>query len=90
MAQFLICNGACEALLNFVLVQPDLKIRLRLVKLLGEQGSPSIRAQLLKLASNPVCDPRVAERIRRVIAATHLPSGANGRQILQKSGATDA
>ncbi len=63
----LIRGGVTRALANFVLVFPDIKVRLRLVHLLGEAPSPSVRAELLTLASQPGCDRRVAAKIREAV-----------------------
>lgn len=81
--KFLIGAGATDAILNFVRVFPDLKVRLRLVRVLAEQGSPTARAGLLEVASRPACDRLVAAKIRAAISETASHSGtAPGRESL--------
>ena len=61
--RILISAGVTHALGNFILVFPDIKVRLRMVRLFLESGSSDVHAQLLALAKEPSCDPRVACKI---------------------------
>jgi HEAT repeat protein len=69
----LVAAGVTRALVNFVRVFPDLKVRLRLVRLLAGAPDPRVRADLLALAHQPGCDRRVAAAIR-----AHLPGAEAG------------
>jgi len=75
----LIAAGVTRALMDFVLVFPDLKVRLRLVRLLAEARAAQVRADLLALARQPKCDPRVAAAIRARVPDMHagVSSGAS-------------
>jgi len=59
----LIAAGFTRALRNFVLVFPELKVRLRLVRLLAEAASPQVRRDLRAVVGKPACDRRVAAAI---------------------------
>ncbi len=59
----LIAAQATRALENFVLVFPDLKVRLRLLRLFTESPTAALRASLKSLARHPGLDPRVAAKL---------------------------
>lgn len=67
----LVAGGVTRALEDFVLAFPDIKVRLRLVRLLADAPSPGIRANLLALARLPECDRRVAAAIRARVREAH-------------------
>jgi hypothetical protein len=60
----LIAARLVRALAHLILVFPDLKVRLRLLRLFLEVRSPEAQRQLLALAGQPTCDRRVAAAIR--------------------------
>ncbi len=68
IAQELIRAGITRALVQFALVFPDLKVRLRLVRHLAKFGSSNVRAELDALSSAGSFDPRVAAMIRKAFA----------------------
>lgn len=59
----LIGAGVTRALANFILVFPDIKIRLRLVRLFLEATSSKVHAELCTIRKYPGCDPRIARKI---------------------------
>jgi len=69
LLRVLIAAGVTSALMHFLVVYPQIKVRLRLLRLLAEAGTPAIRAELLALAERPGIDARVAAKIRKVIPA---------------------
>lgn len=69
----LIAAGVTRALVNFVLVFPDIKVRLRLLRLLAQAPRPVVREALLAVAARPQCDRRVAAAIRARIAPAGSP-----------------
>lgn len=78
----LIAAEVTRALVHFVMVFPDIKVRLRLVRLLLEAPGPNVRAELVALADQPRCERRVAAKIREgarnpvssVIPGAHPPN----------------
>jgi HEAT repeat protein len=60
----LIGAGITSTLESFVVLYPDAEIRLRLAELLLESPQPEVRAQLVALAQDPRCDPRVVRAIQ--------------------------
>jgi hypothetical protein len=66
--KILVAAGVTRALVNFVLIFPAIKIRLRLLRHLTEAATPQLRADLLALAERPGIDPRVAAKVRQVFA----------------------
>jgi HEAT repeat protein len=79
-AKLLIGAGATDALLNFVSVYPDRKVRLRLARLLVDHGLPRVRAELLELVARPGCDRLVAAKIRQSISENLSLSGSGVRR----------
>jgi HEAT repeat protein len=65
----LIAAGIVRSLANLILVFPDVKVRLRLLRLFLEAPSREARAELLALADQPKCDRRVVAAIRRAFPA---------------------
>lgn len=65
LVRVLIAAGVTRTLVNFLAVYPDTKVRLRLLRLIVEASAPQGQADLLELARQPRCDPRVAAAIRR-------------------------
>ncbi len=63
--KILIAAGIVGGLGHLILVFPDIKVRLRLLRLFLEAPSREVRAELLALADQPKCDPRVAAAIGR-------------------------
>jgi hypothetical protein len=61
----LIASGVVRGPAHLVLVFPDVKVRLRLLRLFLETPSPEVRAELLAFAGQPQCDRRVAAAIRK-------------------------
>ena len=76
LLRVLIAAGVTSALMHFVLVYPQIKVRLRLLRLLAEAGTPAIRAELLALAGRPGIDARVAAKIRQVIPTASAAASA--------------
>lgn len=73
----LIAAGATQSLLNYLQVLPEIKIRLRLLRLLMEGSSQQVQADLQVLAELPGLDPRVSAAIREYVAAgSPLPAGS--------------
>lgn len=64
-ARILIAAGVMRGLAYMLLVFPDVKVRLRLLRLFLEVPSPEVRSELLSLAAQPRCDRRVVGAIRR-------------------------
>ncbi len=60
----LIAAGVIQPLVDFVLVFPDIKVRLRLLRLLLGLADPNLEKQLRTLPDRQACDPRVARAIR--------------------------
>jgi hypothetical protein len=63
--QSLVTKGYTRALVHFVLAYPDVKTRLRLLRILLAGAGSDLQDQLMSLADRPECDPRVASAIRR-------------------------
>jgi HEAT repeat protein len=61
----LVTHGYTRALVHLVLAYPDVKTRLRLLRILLSAGGPKLRDQLMSLVGRPECDPWVAAAIRR-------------------------
>ncbi len=69
--------GVADALIHLAGFHPDLKVRLRLVRLLAETPRPSVHRKLQALGRGPECDPRVAAAIRaRLSPASSTPPSA--------------
>lgn len=64
----LIAAGITRVLEGFVQAHPNLKVRLRLVRLLAEARSTRVQANLLALARQAGCDRRVAAAIQGCVA----------------------
>jgi hypothetical protein len=60
----LIAAGVVQPLVDFVLVFPDIKVRLRLLRLLLGYSDPYLDMKLRALPERQGCDPRVARVIR--------------------------
>ncbi len=65
LVKALVAAGITRALVSFVLVFPDIKVRLRLLRLLLESPHRTVRDQVAAVARLPECDARVAARIRK-------------------------
>jgi len=63
--RMLIAAGVLRGLTHLILVFPDLKVRLRLLRLFLENPTPGARGELLGLSRQPKCDRRVAAAIGR-------------------------
>jgi hypothetical protein len=74
LLKMLIAAGMTQTLPSLVLVFPDVKVRLRLVRLLLQNPSSTVAAELKSLADKPECDARVAKAIRRAVTAGVLAS----------------
>jgi HEAT repeat protein len=61
----LIAAGADKALVNFARVFPEIKIRLRLLRLLMASPNPDSQAELLALAEAPGTSPQISARIKQ-------------------------
>ncbi|MFB3924118.1 MAG: HEAT repeat domain-containing protein [Terriglobia bacterium] len=61
----LIAAGMTQPLLSMVLVFPNIKIRLRLLRFLRAASGARLGANLQALAGRPECDPRIARAIRK-------------------------
>jgi hypothetical protein len=78
--KILIAAGVTQPLVDFVMVFPDIKIRLRLLRLLFGFSDNNLNMQILALADRDECDPRVARAIRDAhmrkenMTSTNLPS----------------
>jgi HEAT repeat protein len=59
----LIDAGVTRALAQFILVFPDLKIRMRLVRLFLESSSSRVSAEVLAIRNQPACHRLVAQKI---------------------------
>jgi uncharacterized membrane protein len=70
LVRTLAAAGVTEGLTYLVGVHPNLKVRLRLLRLLTESPRPSVRRQLEVLGCRPDCDPRVAAGIRVRLSRT--------------------
>ena len=82
LLEVLISAGFTRALIGFVQVFPDLKVRLRLLRLLAAWPRADVRAALLAIASQPGCDPRVGAAIRREFL--NSPAADSGRSEQQR------
>jgi HEAT repeat protein len=74
LLRVLVAAGVTGALVNFVLIFPAIKIRLRLLRYLIEAATPQLRADLLALAERPGIDPRVAAKVRQAFRGGLAPS----------------
>jgi len=61
--KILISAGVTSALVNLLLIYPDHDVRLRFMRLLLQCPDEATRSQLLHLAEDPRCDPRMSEAI---------------------------
>ena len=66
--RILIDAGVTRSLAHFVLVFPDLKVRLRLVRLFRESPSPHLRAEILAVAGQPGCHALVKREIMEIFS----------------------
>ncbi len=73
----LIAAGVTSALESFVLLYPDAEIRLQIAHLLLEAPQPQVRAQLVALAQDSRCDPRIA---RCILDSEPVPVAQNPSQ----------
>ena len=78
-ARILIEAGTTHALANFVLVFPDLKVRLRLVQLFRESSLPDAREEILSLARQPECHRLVKRKIEELFADAAPVSAATNQ-----------
>jgi hypothetical protein len=79
LLQMLITAGITQTLASLVLVFPDVKVRLRLVRLLLKNPSSVVAAELQSLVDRPECDARVASAIRRALTARPVVSNPDLR-----------
>jgi HEAT repeat protein len=78
--RILIDAGVTHSLAHFVLVFPDLKVRLRLVRLFRESQSPDLRAEILALAGQPGCHALVKREIMELFSSAAVsPAAAAGQ-----------
>jgi HEAT repeat protein len=68
----LIAAGVTRPLVHFVLVFPDIKVRLRLLRLLLAHLDPQLGGELQVLPDRQGCDPRVARAIKNASALPAL------------------
>jgi HEAT repeats len=61
--RILIDAGVTRTLANFILVSPDLKVRLRLARLFLESSSVRVKAEIRAVAKHPGCHRLVAQKI---------------------------
>ncbi len=73
----LIAAGVSSTLESFVLLYPDADIRLRIAQLLLEAPQPQVHTQLVALAQDSRCDPRVA---RAILESEPVPVAHNASQ----------
>lgn len=74
----LVAAGVTRALEDFVQGYPNLRVRLRVMRLLAEASSPQVRVNLLALASQPGCDRRMAAAIRARLAGPAAAAAGGG------------
>ena len=67
LLRMLISTGVTQSLASLVLGFPDIKVRLRLVRLLLSSPGPGLVADLEALVREPECDARVANAIRKAL-----------------------
>jgi hypothetical protein len=77
LLKMLIAAGMSRTLPSLVLVFPDVKVRLRLVRLLLQNPSSAVAAELKSLVDKPECDARVAGAIRRALTAGPVVPNSN-------------
>ncbi len=65
--RILIEAGFTHALAHFLIVYPDLKIRLRLARLFTESPSPRARAELAAAVTAPICHPLVVAKVKKIL-----------------------
>jgi hypothetical protein len=80
--RILIEFGVTRALAHFLIVYPDIKIRLRLARLFAESSSFRARAELGAAIKNPMCHRLVAAKIAKLIS--EVGGGPTDRDIRQK------
>jgi HEAT repeats len=73
--------GVTRALANFVLVFPDLKVRLRLVRLFHESSSPEAGARMLAIGKMPECHRLVARKIAKLFSDSARRATGRQRQV---------
>jgi HEAT repeat protein len=78
--RILIGAGTTRALAHFILVFPDLKVRLRLVRLFLESRSSRVRAEIHAVTKVPVCHRLVAQKI-----AQTFPSAVRVHRIAPRA-----
>ena len=64
----LAAHGLTRVLVDFILVYPDVKTRLRLLHIMLTGAGPDLRMKLMPLADQPECDRRVAAAIRKAFS----------------------
>lgn len=79
-ARILIEAGVTRALGHFIIVYPDVKIRLRLVRLFSESQSTRTLAELAAIARHPMCHPLVVKKIETLTRVAPLQTGEASRQ----------
>lgn len=72
----LIAAGVVRGLEHMILVFPDVKVRLRLLRLFLEVPLQAYQAELLALAGQPQCDHRVTAAIRKALPSLGTPGVA--------------
>jgi hypothetical protein len=65
--RILIEAGVTHALAHFMVVYPDIKIRIRLARLFAESRASQTRAELAAVAAQPMCHALVAAEITRLL-----------------------
>jgi HEAT repeats len=78
--RILIEAGVTHALGNFIVVYPDVKVRLRLARLFAESASTKRRAELVATGRHPMCHPLVRKKIEKIIHAGPWRQGQAARQ----------
>jgi hypothetical protein len=77
--RILVDAGVTRALAHFILVFPDLKVRLRLVRLFRESASPDVRAQILAVAGQPGCHALVKREIMELFSSAAASPAATSQ-----------
>ena len=78
--RILVDAGVTRALAHFMTVYPNLKIRLRLARLMAESPSTKARAELGSVSRNPTCHRLVAAKIARLTSeAARTPASRPAR-----------
>jgi HEAT repeats len=73
--RILIEAGVTHSLAYFMVVYPDIKIRIRLARLFAESASSRARAELAAVVEQPMCQALVAAEIGRLLAPNRANPG---------------